>query len=180
MNIIVAHCRNRGIGINNNLPWRLAGDMAFFKKTTIGNKQNCVIMGRKTWESIPKKPLPSRENIILSNKLRQGDVENANVFNTMHDLKHYVKNIKYENVWVIGGEQIYREFLNYGYVKRIYATEINYDYECDVFFPDFSNDFILEWETSEKVEKGIPYKHRIFVNKNYTNDNVFLFEKESV
>ena len=105
---------------------------------------------------------------------------NANVFNTINDVKNYVKNIKYENVWVIGGEQIYRKFLDVGYVKRIYATEIDSEYECDVFFPDFSNEFILEWETEEKVEKGIPYKHKIFVNKNYTNDNVFLFEKESV
>ena len=66
--IIVAHDLNQGIGTDNQLPWHCAEDMAYFKSLTIGNQKNAVIMGRKTWESIPEKfrPLPNRLNIVLS------------------------------------------------------------------------------------------------------------------
>ena len=70
MNLIVAYCKNRGIGFKNTLPWKLSLDMNRFKKLTIGNKNNAVIMGRNTWESLPLKykPLPKRTNIILTTK----------------------------------------------------------------------------------------------------------------
>ena len=70
MNLIVAYCRNRGIGFKNKLPWKLSSDMNRFKNLTIGDGNNAVIMGRNTWESLPQKfkPLPKRSNIVLSTK----------------------------------------------------------------------------------------------------------------
>ena len=71
MNIIVAHCRNRGIGFQNQLPWQLSADLKKFKELTIGNGNNAVIMGRNTWASLPSryKPLPKRENIVLTTEI---------------------------------------------------------------------------------------------------------------
>ena len=71
MNIVVAACKNRGIGFKNKLPWKLTKEMKYFKELTIGEKNNAVVMGRKTWLSIPEKnrPLPKRENIVLVEEL---------------------------------------------------------------------------------------------------------------
>ena len=70
MNLIVAYCRNRGIGFQNKLPWKLSQDMNRFKNLTIGNGNNAVVMGKNTWESLHQKykPLPKRANIVLSTK----------------------------------------------------------------------------------------------------------------
>ena len=73
MNIIVAACKNRGIGFKNKLPWKLSKEMKYFKELTIGEKNNAVVMGRNTWLSIPEKnrPLPKRENIVLISRTVQ-------------------------------------------------------------------------------------------------------------
>ena len=122
MNIIVARTRNMGIGMKNKIPWRLKGDMEYFKNQTIGNGQNCVIMGKNTWQSLPKKPLPKRENLILSSSLQSDDIDGGHCFNDIPSLIDYVNKTKYENIWVIGGEQIYRNFL-----------ELNLIIEFDLF-----------------------------------------------
>ena len=69
MNIVVATCKNRGIGIKNQLPWRLLSDLYFFKYLTIGNEKNAVIMGKNTYLSLPK-PLKYRDNIVLSTSMK--------------------------------------------------------------------------------------------------------------
>ena len=71
LNLIVAHCRHRGIGFKNTLPWFIKSDLKRFKHLTIGNGNNAVIMGRKTWESLPVKhqPLSNRTNVIISNTI---------------------------------------------------------------------------------------------------------------
>ena len=82
MNLIVAYCRNRGIGFQNKLPWKLSQDMNRFKNLTIGNGNNAVVMGKNTWESLPQKykPLPKRANIVLSTKY-------DNLFNNKHNIQ---------------------------------------------------------------------------------------------
>ena len=95
MNLIVAHCKNRGIGFKNQLPWKLTLDMHRFKKLTIGNKNNAVIMGRNTWESLPLKfrPLPKRTNIILTTKmdntLNTIDPNVPKFFPSLRSAEHY-------------------------------------------------------------------------------------------
>ncbi len=165
MNIIVACSRNMGIGLKNNIPWKLSADMKYFRDKTIGTGQNCIIMGKNTWESLPKKPLPKRENLILSTTLEQQD--GAHVFNNTDNLVDYVNKIKYNNVWVIGGSSIYNEFLNNGLAKNLYITKIHKDFKSDVFFPEIPDNYSLRWESAVKTEKDIDYSFCLFTNKSF-------------
>lgn len=126
MKIIVAYLEsNRGIGFKGKIPWKfISEDMALFQAFTY----NCpVVMGRKTWESLPKKPLPNRENIVLSSK----DIEGVK---TIKNLLEAPK----ESI-IIGGQQVYELALNSGLVNVVFATVIKeYDYECDRFFPELN------------------------------------------
>ena len=89
MNLIVAFSKNMGIGYKNKIPWFLKNDLKYFKKLTIGNNNNAVVMGRKTWESLPVNKLPKRDNLILSKTIK-GD----NIFSNINDLNIYCKKKK--------------------------------------------------------------------------------------
>lgn len=136
LNIIVATNKYNGIGINNSIPWKVKEDMEYFKNTTIGNGKNCVIMGRKTYESIPPKyrPLNKRDNIVLSTKY----IETSDFysFTTIDKCFEFIRYSSYDNVWVIGGSMIYDEILkNYDHlIQEIHITSINDSSECDKFF----------------------------------------------
>ena len=149
LNLIVALCRkNNGIGFKNTLPWKLSGDMKFFKETTTttgtSSKKNVVLMGRNTWESIPSKfrPLDDRINVVLSRKIYYYDSANPTVVN---DLEQFLENPAnfigedYNEIFVIGGESLYSTIMNdhIDHVNKIYVTEIYKDFECDTFAPMF-------------------------------------------
>lgn len=148
INIIVAHCKNNGIGFENRMPWHIKSDLKKFKNLTIGNKNNAIIMGKNTYTSIlniTKNGLKNRDNLILSSSLNLDNKdENNNIiksFNNIQNLENFIKTKKYDNIWIIGGEKIYDFFLN-NYPndailtpKNIYITYINKDFECDSFFP---------------------------------------------
>jgi len=141
INIIAAMSRNRVIGNNGQLPWKLPEDMKYFTKITTDLP---VVMGRKTFESIGR-PLENRINIILTrDKSYQKD--GCIILNNMEDV---IKNFGKENLMVIGGEEIYRQFLPY--TERIYLTLIDKDFEGDTFFPDFDKE---NW-IKKSEEKGI-------------------------
>ncbi|CAG5096475.1 Similar to DHFR: Dihydrofolate reductase (Aedes albopictus) [Cotesia congregata] len=181
LNLIAAACGdNLGIGINGRLPWKLKAEMAFFTnmttKTENVNKKNVVIMGRKTWEGIPKKfrPLQNRINIILSHQkmqvvimvlipvdiwpliyfiqqINKSDYENEPI--VCQSLQHALDTISktdlceiVENIWVIGGHAVYKAAMDHPNCFRIYLTYIKKDFECDTFFPSIPNNFI---ETSD-------------------------------
>lgn len=115
VNLIVATGENGEIGRNGDLIWHISDDLKRFKALTTGHP---VIMGRKTWESLPVKPLPGRRNIVLSSDAsapRQG-AENVN------SVEQALEATKGESPFVIGGAQVYKAFLPY--VTRIYLTEI--------------------------------------------------------
>ena len=165
MNVIVAYSKsNRGIGSNNQLPpWNLQRDLARFRQITKDapvNRKNVVVMGRKTWESLPKsyRPLKGRINIVLtrntSEELKK-EIESHldtyvyhNFGECMQDVyinRYTLNNDKLSEcireineVFVVGGESIYREALQSQYCHRIIATEVYKKYECDTFFPEFS------------------------------------------
>ena len=117
INIIVAICKNNGIGIKNTLPWKVKSDLLKFKNLTTGKNKNAIIMGKNTWTSINSKGLPNRDNLILSSTI-DIDTINANSnnisksFNNIEKLEDFVEEKKYEEVWIIGGEKIYNYFLN--------------------------------------------------------------------
>tara|TARA_B110000285_G_C14671323_1_gene400427 strand:+ start:54 stop:377 length:324 start_codon:yes stop_codon:yes gene_type:complete len=104
INGIVAMSRNRGIGVNNKLPWKLPEDLSRFKKLTSGTGSNAIIMGRTTWDSIPY--LKGRDNLILSTKLKMDYIKNGNLiktFNSINSIMLYIVERNYDNIWVIGG-----------------------------------------------------------------------------
>ena len=141
INIIVAIEENHGIGKNNTLPWNFRKDMKYFSNITKGNNHNAVIMGRNTYESIGK-ILPKRYNIILSKSI-QISMENTSVFHTIDDSLAFCKEKDFEEVWIIGGETIYRQFLDLQLIDNIYITKIRKYYQCDTFFPEISDKFKL-------------------------------------
>lgn len=141
INIIVAYCKNQGIGLNNNLPWSIKSDLKKFYKLTHGNGNNAIIMGKNTWESINSTGLKKRDNLILSTTLDfENTMENnyiAKTFSSPELLIYYCKNKKYDNIWIIGGEKIYSYFFEKytAFINKIYVTYIDKFYECDSFFP---------------------------------------------
>ena len=150
VNIIVAYCNNYGIGKDNGLVWNIKTDMAKFKKLTIGNSNNAVIMGKNTFLSLHNENgLMQRDNLILSKSInidKQNGKNRVKTFDSIQLLENFVKLQNYTKVWIIGGEQIYRLFLdNYKKddtsifnISKIYITYINKDYECTSFFPDLA------------------------------------------
>lgn len=134
--LIVAHCKNNGIGINNKLPWSIKSDLIKFSKLTKGSGNNAVIMGKYTWLSIPKIPLPQRDNLILSTTIKI-DNETSKSFNNINSLKKYCEEKNYDTVWIIGGYNIYKSFLEDKYLSELHITYIDDDFECDTFFPDY-------------------------------------------
>ena len=147
MKIIVAVCDNFGIGIKGKLPWKNASDLKHFSKTTIGNKNNAIIMGRKTWDSLPVKPLHSRFNIILTKSKNYTSLEKTRYVSSVEEAVNVCKQRSFDNVWVIGGASIYETFIKLNLIEECYVTYIPGNYSCDTFFhiPDY-------WiETSQKT-----------------------------
>lgn len=129
--LIAALARNRTIGLNGRLPWHLPEDMKHFRETTGGKT---VLMGRRTWESLPAKfrPLPRRRNIVVSRNpafLAPG----ACVAGSIADALCLTGDD--QEVFVIGGEEVYRQTLPLA--QRLYLTEVAADYPGDAFFPPF-------------------------------------------
>jgi len=127
VNLIVAMARNRVIGRNNQMPWHLPADFAWFKKNTLGHP---VIMGRKTFESIGR-PLPGRRNIVISRNA-QWQAPGCEVFNSLEDA--LASCLPHEQVFVIGGSVLFAAAIPLA--DRIYLTEVDAEPEGDVFFPD--------------------------------------------
>ena len=126
--IIAAVGKNRELGKKGDLIFHLRDDMKFFRETTSGHK---IVMGRKTWESLPGK-LPNRTNIVISSRDFDGPDEIA------HNLAEFIAKNKDtdEEIFVIGGGKIYAEFLPYA--SKIYLTEVDSeDSEADTYFPEF-------------------------------------------
>jgi dihydrofolate reductase len=128
ISIIVAVARNWAIGLNNNLLWHIPEDFKWFRKHTKGHT---VVMGKRTWESLPLKPLPGRKNIVISDNpcdcfegcICAGSIESAMEFMDPGQ----------EN-FIIGGGMIYRQFLPLA--NKIYLTVVDRDYQADTWFPE--------------------------------------------
>ncbi|MFA8451010.1 MAG: dihydrofolate reductase [Bacteroidales bacterium] len=128
LSIIVAISSNLAIGIDNDMPWHLSADLKYFKKTTLGHR---IIMGRKTFESVKCRPLPKRENIIISRTSDYPGVDVKVVRSINEALKLCPKG---EESFICGGSQIYNETLNI--VDRLYLTRIHKSFEANSFFPE--------------------------------------------
>ena len=150
ISILVAYDRNRVIGDRDTIPWRLSEDMKMFKERTLGN---ICIMGRKTWESFRNAPkplyvLPGRVNVVITRdrekyatQFAEQIGENPVYFLSLEQALAIAKNWKSDSpqpqqLFVIGGEQIYKAFLDAGVVDKIIASEVDGEHEGDAFFPE--------------------------------------------
>ena len=146
MNIIVAVDKNWAIGKNNKMMWSIPADMRFFREKTIGH---VVIMGRKTLESFPNGlPLKNRTNIVLT---ADSDYHAAGavIVHTLEKLLEKLKEYEGEELFVIGGESIYRQLLPY--CDTAYVTKIDHAYAADTYFPNL--DEMPEWTMTEVSEE---------------------------
>ncbi|XP_038159585.1 dihydrofolate reductase [Cyprinodon tularosa] len=150
LNGIVAVCPNLGIGKDGKLPWhpvRLSNEFAHFRKMTstpsVAGRQNVVIMGRKTWFSIPEKnrPLKDRINIVLSREYKTppaGAHYLAADFSSALQLVDTELAERADQVWVIGGSSLYKEMMESPGTRRLFVTQILQQFDCDTFLPEIS------------------------------------------
>jgi dihydrofolate reductase len=127
VSIIVAIALNGAIGKRGSLLWHISEDLRYFKKITDGNT---VVMGRKTWESLPKKPLPDRRNIVLT-KNKNYVAQGAEIFDSVEEVLK--KCSEKEKIFCIGGGTVYKEMLPYS--NNLYITRVFKKYEADTFVP---------------------------------------------
>ncbi|WWC68096.1 uncharacterized protein I206_102017 [Kwoniella pini CBS 10737] len=196
---IVAATQSNGIGLDGGLPWKLPGEMKYFARVTTGeepssdlDQQNIVIMGRKTWESIPSKfrPLKNRKNLIISNKgIDVKESINTKSFNSIESTFEFLSNSNTNlnssnKIFLIGGSQLYKTFLitKPPLINRILLTRIISEFKCDSFLEDFKSHKSLKnnlpiWKKSnhlelenwlgfkideENEEKGVKYKYEMW------------------
>lgn len=162
ISLIVATDENGGIGINGSIPWmgKQKGDMALFRSKTTESRNSSVVMGRKTAESIGK-PLPDRENILISrdDSYRLDGFKNCTLWLKMllEDKDFMDEAKRCHNIWIIGGAEIYN--ITLPVVDVIHKTTIRGTFGCDTFFPGLSP---KEWwrvhrkehDADEKNENG--------------------------
>ena len=153
VSIIAAVGRNFELGKNNELIWHFKQDMKFFKETTLGHT---VIMGRKTFESLPK-ALPNRLNVVITSDSSYS-AENIVVVSSVEQALKYCDN---EEAFVIGGGMIYKEFLPFA--DRLYLTEIEDSLEnADTYFPSFDKNEYKRTVVKSTDENGIAFSHIIY------------------
>jgi dihydrofolate reductase len=141
ISIIVAVSEDLGIGKDNKLLWNISEDLKRFKRLTSGNT---VIMGKKTWESLPRRPLPDRTNIVLTDvtdEIIDGSITAYSIEDALSKCK------KGEEVFVIGGGSVYRHFMPFA--DRLYITHVHKNAPADVYFPEIDSN---TWEIIEKED----------------------------
>lgn len=146
MNLIVAVDRNWAIGYKNKLLVRIPGDMKNFRRMTT---DNVIVMGRKTLESFPQgQPLANRVNIVLT-KNKDYAVNGAVIVHSIEELLKELEQYKDKEIYVVGGESIYRQLLPY--CSKAVVTKIDESYEADTYFPNL--DKMEEWKVTEESEE---------------------------
>ena len=158
-----------GIGNDGKIPWKVNGDMVFFRRTTSfcsKNKQNAVIMGRKTWQSLPNKsrPLQQRINVVISRDItireKLSIPDSVIVVDSLTMALSLLSAMdSVENIFVIGGESIYREAIVSPLCTKIYLTEILPDViDVDTFFPNIPSNYKLTDVTDSIIENDVIYR----------------------
>jgi len=156
ISIIVAHDKNHIIGNNKNIPWNISDDLKLFAKKTINS---VVIMGRKTWEGLPKKPLDKRENIIVSKTLKEENIaeyKNTTRANDLYQALDLAKSFS-KDIFIIGGSEIYKESLERNIVDRICLSYIFGEHEGNKYFPYLKKGQWILDSSSLKIYKDFIY-----------------------
>jgi dihydrofolate reductase len=156
MSMIISHiaamARNRVIGRNNDLPWKLPDDMKFFMNTTKGHH---VIMGRKNYDSLHDryKPLPNRTNIVVTRQ-KTFNAPGCIVVNSIDDAISIARNNNESEAFIIGGAEIYK--LSFPVTSRIYLTEIHAEVQGDTYYPEFNK---KEWKEVSRQPHRADERH---------------------
>lgn len=138
ISIIVAVADDWGIGKDNKLLWHIPADLKRFKRLTTGKT---VVMGKKTWESLPKRPLPGRKNIVLTD-IKGEVIEGAVMAYSINEAAMIAKG---DEAFIIGGGSIYKQFMPLA--DRLYITHVHSKADADIFFPEINKDV---WQAIEK------------------------------
>ncbi|MDR9363782.1 MAG: dihydrofolate reductase [Balneolaceae bacterium] len=136
LSIIVAHDPNLVIGKDGELPWHFSEDLKFFKKTTMGSP---MLMGRGVFEELNEKPLPGRENVVLS---RSKTYEHVPTFSSIDKALDYLSD--QEEVFIIGGGEIYRQTIDQ--VDELIITQVKTKHEGDTYFPEYRDEIGETWK----------------------------------
>ena len=171
--IIVAADEKGGIGKSGKLPWHFKKEMQFFKEITAATtdpaKQNIVIMGRATWQSIPEKfrPLPKRKNVILThqNDFSAPGAQTANSLDNALDLAHENESgsIEIEKIFIIGGAKVFAEAVEHPSITGIYLTKIKANYNCDTFFSEMPEKFSNKKLLKSDQEEGVSFDYYLYL-----------------
>jgi len=166
--IVVAADENGGIGKGGRLPWHLPGDVTYFKRLTKApperSLRNAVVMGRKTWESIPPKfrPLVGRINVVITRNDRfdlPGEVIRAEGFDAALRKLDGVPDLG--RVFVIGGAEVYRHALEHRGLDTIYLTRVHATFDCDAVFGAIPPGFEMVSSSSRHIDGGIAYEFQV-------------------
>lgn len=156
---IAAIGRNRELGSQNQLSWRIKADLKRVKELTTGHP---LIMGRKTHESIGR-PLPNRTNIIVTRDPRY-TAEGCVVVHSLPEALEHAHSVDQEEIFIFGGAQIYAEALPH--IEKLYLTRIDAeDPNADVFFPEFEKDFTEAKRYGAEEQDGLAYEWVDYVRK---------------
>lgn len=161
LSIIVAMADNRAIGKDNDLMWHLSSDLKHFKALTTGHP---VIMGRRTWESLPKRPLPGRRNIVFTQN-PDYIAEGAEVVHSVNGLFKALEDCD-NDVFVMGGEAIYKLLLPF--TNRLYVTRVYREFDGDVYFPVIDMSEFTLVKLSDPMydeESGLDYAYEEYDRK---------------
>jgi dihydrofolate reductase len=163
--IIVAADLNNGIGFQNNIPWSIPNELKYFQDVTVGEGNNVVIMGRKTWDSLPdkSKPLKNRTNIVVTRnqdlKLPKGVLKT----DSLHAALVEAAKTDPAEVFVIGGAQLYEDAIKHPACSKIYLTRIQEEFDCDTFFPELDPNKFEQTDASEPVHvNGFSYQYQVW------------------
>lgn len=168
--MILAVDNKNWIGKNSDLAWKLKSDMKYFKDITTAvkdnSKYNAVIMGRKTWDSIPEKfrPLPGRKNVIITKNINQSLSELQ--FSSIEAAIDFLQNDStIESIFIIGWAQIYNDAIEKKLVEKVYITKVLWDFACDVFFHGLDGSFFLKTVSEKFEENGISFCFEVYTKK---------------
>lgn len=164
---IIAACDNKnGIGKNGTLPWSFKKDLQHFNRITTSasapHKQNMVIMGQTTWESLPVKfrPLPKRKNLVLTRD-KKFIAKNAIVAYSFNEAFFQI-NESTENIFIIGGGSIYKQGIMLPELDGIYLTKIQATFDCDTFFPNIPSHFSKIKNLGQDTENNTSLQYLLY------------------
>ena len=158
ISLVVAAARNGVIGRNGALPWHLPGELKHFKELTLGKP---ILMGRRTWESLPRKPLPGRDNLVVSRSVPAGERDGAVWFGGIDPALDWCRGNGVPEVSVIGGAELFRETLPMADIVHMTWVEQNVD--GDTHMPPLGPEWVASHSGPIQHENGFAYRYVDYV-----------------